>query len=943
MNDLKRIGWYLGLVECAITLTVLTCSVYGEQTQTINANLAGQIEEKDFAFTPLKKEDASGYAKLLLTDLPPRLQKEPFSIPDESDAADIFSHPLVSVNNIPFRIPNIKDVPETGLLIEEQKALEIALPNTARELFLLIWSTIPPYDTDGGPSKPPIAPINQSERFTAEIVYEDGTSEQVIPFDVVKKSYGLDNGLWLYVLHPGSGKVPQRLVFHDKVYKCSFAVVALTCNEEKPISPEPGPEETFAWYPAVEKKFPAVTRKVETSVKKNSARVSDGIIAADLGLTDGMQWNSLGSPVYGEVRLDKSSVFAVRHTDNTGAYHWIGSEKWKVVDRESSDEKVLVNLEYKEGAIDLKGSVKLASAGDGKIKVGLTLMNKGTQPFLGRVRFPILEGLRLGSLQDTWYFLPETGRAMINNTEVKIYPSHGAGHPLQVDSFFNPREWYTLTLLSNDLKGQFHWYDAGKSEEGGWYRLEYLEQLLKPGDTWKFPDCIIAISPGDWRESFRLYRDWVSTWYKPKPPAQDWYRESFVIGTWYVYCELDRLIAGAQKIRDLFGYCDAMVLVGWHAREHKDDPTHHPEYNVLTGGRGGDYLHRHEYSGEYDRDALFPVGGEENFRSIIKKAYQAGIPISPYTNGMLINEDAYHFGAKRSEWGLGFEYRPVDYGNMMGYISCLSIKEWKDYMVDCEKFLAQDLGAKIIYLDQFGGGSRICRREDHPHESPEPHFYGERELTRRIRAAIPNDVVICSEAQPEDTRLQFQNAYYQSGILSKFTGGIIVPMNMTRFAFPDTKCFNNIYNYVLKDNNWELLKFLLFSGDSFFMPRGYDPEAWFGKEATRDFRKLFRILHENADAFTSSDVNPLIPTLIPGTFVNRFRTDEKVVWTVFNANYRTVKGRLLEIAGKPGDRYVDLWNGAPITTTITGGTTSLVVEIGPREVACISEPDAFKF
>ena len=94
MNDLKRIGWNTGLVECAITLIVLTCSVYGEQTQIINANLAGQIEEKDFAFTPLKKEDASIYAKLLLTDLPPRLQKEPFSIPEGSDAADIFSHPF---------------------------------------------------------------------------------------------------------------------------------------------------------------------------------------------------------------------------------------------------------------------------------------------------------------------------------------------------------------------------------------------------------------------------------------------------------------------------------------------------------------------------------------------------------------------------------------------------------------------------------------------------------------------------------------------------------------------------------------------------------------------------------------------------------------------------------------------------------------------------------
>jgi hypothetical protein len=162
---------------------------------------------------------------------------------------------------------------------------------------------------------------------------------------------------------------------------------------------------------------------------------------------------------------------------------------------------------------------------------------------------------------------------------------------------------------------------------------------------------------------------------------------------------------------------------------------------------------------------------------------------------------------------------------------------------------------------------------------------------------------------------------------------------MTRFAFPDVKCFNNIYGYVLNDNNWERLKFVLFNGDSYFLPRGYDPETWFVpfKESTQVYRKMFRILHENADAFTSSDVQPFIPTLIPGTFVNRFRGDDTVVWTVFNASYRTVKGRLLEIAGKPGVRYIDLWNDTPVTTSTTGGATSLVVEIGPRDVACITK------
>ena len=100
---------------------------------------------------------------------------------------------------------------------------------------------------------------------------------------------------------------------------------------------------------------------------------------------------------------------------------------------------------------------------------------------------------------------------------------------------------------------------------------------------------------------------------------------------------------------------------------------------------------------------------------------------------------------------------------------------------------------------------------------------------------------------------------------------------------------------------------------------------------------MFRILHENEDAFTSSDVEPLIPTLIPGTFVNRSGREDKILWTVFNANDRTVKGKLIEIPVQPAGEYTDLWKGAPVTTSIHGSTTSLVVEIGPRDVACISE------
>ena len=222
--------------------------------------------------------------------------------------------------------------------------------------------------------------------------------------------------------------------------------------------------------------------------------------------------------------------------------------------------------------------------------------------------------------------------------------------------------------------------------------------------------------------------------------------------------------------------------------------------------------------------------------------------------------------------------------------------------------------------------------------STEPHFYGEREITRRIREAIPLDAAICSEAHPEDTRLQYQNSFYQGGVLTYLTRHIRVPMNMTRFAFPDVKCFNNIYGYQFSDKNWERLKFVLFNGDAYLLTRAYDPDGWYARdeESVAVMRKLFRILHEHADAFTSSDVEPLVPTMIPGFFVNRFGSGDRAVWTVFNANHRTTRGDLHMIAGRPGARYVDLWNGVPITTATDGDTTWPVVAIGPRDVACIT-------
>ena len=866
-----------------------------------------RVEDNAFVFAPAKKETLPGYDSFATASLPPRAQKEPFSIPEGSDGGDIFSHSLVSVRNIPFVIPNVDSVPETGFA--EAGPLEVVLSNATSEVFLLVWSKIPPVDGDLGPARLPIAPIDQSERFTIRLTYEDDTAEEMIPFDVGQKRYGLDNGIGLYVLHPDAGKVLRGLAFQDRTYKSSFALVALTCNRDKPISPEVALGGPDAWYPAV-KRSPSSSGKVEVSIADGRAVLSDGSVEVTLDIKDGLKWESLGIPAHEEAVLDGSGLFAVRPLDS-----WVGSNRWKVTDAKALQDGVSMVLEYKEKNVHLESGVKLTLAGNGKIRAGLTVTNRGTEPLVGRVRFPILEGVRLGSLEDTWYFIPRAGAAVIHRDEVNVYAPHGSQHPLQVESFFNPKEWFALTLLSTDVEGQFHWYDVGKDEKGGWYRVEYLEKSLPPGGAWRLPECTIAVTPGDWRESFRLYREWVASWYTPKPAATEWFRESFVQGFWYQYANRD-FATDAQQIRDVFGYCDGLNAYNWNSR-------HYPETGGFTFG-------------EYDRTVLWPgFGGEEGLKASVKEAAEGGVPVSFYTNAILIHDKALHNGVptKKDEWmGAG----PAVHDGLPSYRPCLVIEEWLDYMVACERWLTHEIGAKMVYLDEFGDSARLCYSKKHGHDAPEPIGYGERELTRRIRAAVPDDVVIRSEEQPEDIRFQWQDSYY-SGALGRSKPSRLVPVDMVRFAFPDIKAFNLIYGYSLKDGNWELLKFVLFNGSSYGMARSYDPKSYFEERSILVLRKLFRILHENADAFASRDVEPLIETEIPGVFVNRFRGEEKTVWTVYNANYRTAKGQLIQIAHEPGARYVDLWNDCPVEARVSGDVAYLVVEIGPRDVACISQ------
>ena len=174
---------------------------------------------------------------------------------------------------------------------------------------------------------------------------------------------------------------------------------------------------------------------------------------------------------------------------------------------------------------------------------------------------------------------------------------------------------------------------------------------------------------------------------------------------------------------------------------------------------------------------------------------------------------------------------------------------------------------------------------------------GEWLLTRQIREAIPEKIATYCEFVPADVATQYIDGAYAHVSLSNYRDGYadVSPhfVNLHRFALPDFKQFELIYYAGLRNGNWFLLKYPFFNGDGYYLTgaelTGYDDHS-------RAFlARVFKVQHEHADAFTSTDVEPLVPTALPGLYANRFSTERKSVWTLWNANYRTARGAVLTV------------------------------------------------
>lgn len=841
-------------------------------------------------------------------DLSKGLKSNPYLLPRMGIGA-WFDQSEISVEGIPFRVPvDPLAIPSTGTAEEDD--LAVPLKGTSNEVLLLLAAAFPysEYFGSNGQRMTPLKWLDEPERATVELVYADGDRDELLPLHAASRQYGFAHALALYAVHPNPKKQLVTLVLHDRLANGALGIAGITLNTGEPRVAEPNLPQL--WYPVVR---PAPQAPAQVVFSHEGPLTWRGINSTMLG---------------GRLALDGQPVFHLSVGDRN-----VDSSQFTITQAADNGSTKTLTGRFVDGNLALAAHLALRQVDQARASIALELKNEGNSSLTAALHFPTVSSIRLGAQADTWYLAGRRG-GVISNVDSQMRDEIGEAHPLALDGFFNPKLGAGVCFMprvapvdddSLVLAGLFRYYCVGKDASGGRYAIEYLPETVAAGRVWHCVPITVAVMPGDWRDQVRQYAAWVRRWYEPLAPRKQWYRRLWSFVSYGPYHpktapideRLDFLALARLRNAKVRGSADYIHLFGWAITDRF--------------GHWGAYDHYQD------------LGGVENFRKSVSRAQQAGQPIGLYLDGYLVakasdkpNRQQVEDWAIRRPDGQKLYHKEYDAHSMCPYLPA-----WREYLAGVFARVAGEVRPSGMYLDEYGRcfPSRTCYSQEHGHASPQGMSPGEWLLSRQVRRAVPAEIALYCEFVPADIATQFVDGAYGHVALDNYREGWsrLAPhfVNLHRFVVPDFKTFELIYYTPLRNGNWFLLKYPFFNGDGYYLTDA-KMEGW-DERSSAFMTRVFALQHQYAEAFTSSNVEPLVATEQPGLYANCFRAKKQVVWTFFNANYRTVRGALLTTPRVAGACYIDAWAEKPLATVVRGPAVTLMGVIGPRSLGCCTE------
>jgi len=618
---------------------------------------------------------------------------------------------------------------------------------------------------------------------------------------------------------------------------------------------------------------------------------------------------------------------------------------------------VVIRLAHREAALRAVLTAE-PDAKTGAFRLGLEIENAGREARELQTTFPALGPLLLGGgPDDLEYFYPwRTG--IQGRVNCKLTNEYGAGCWTQVVALWNAKTGNALYCYPEDSTGRvkgMHFTKLGakqplirhgepiypfvarppfKFREGAGFTYYYVPRSLAPGEKQSFPATKLAIHGGDWREALADYRQWSRGWYRPADtPA--WFLRAYTFVPRHPHRfwspEKKRYIYSENLGADGVGADGGEDIVQWGFWWDYDEKT--------AANPGKNVLENHNY-GDYDYNVS--RGGLKAFKEEIQKLQAKGIRFSVYTN-FRFAWTASRVGKKHGEeWAamyapgkFGYYTNPDDKWMMSMYEPGM----WADFYAETCARIVRDTGMDGIYLDELMfpfANYNPAHAKFHGGESPVPvKLLGENvtKLRRAVRQANPEATVMTEHAGSDwlsqsidgcwvqtfyPAAFPFAERYFDDNSLVYF-----------RFLFPG-----------LKLSEWggglDSPRRSLFNGIGIDSNSYSDEPEKFAEQ--RALIPVFRtVFHEVADAFATKEPEMLVPTRAARLLANRFASQGKTVYTLYNKTGSEFRGPAIEVDGDPGLHWVELVADRALAAKPgPDGKTVLELDLPDRTVAVVA-------
>ena len=603
-----------------------------------------------------------------------------------------------------------------------------------------------------------------------------------------------------------------------------------------------------------------------------------------------------------------------------------------------------------------------------ELRLGLEVVNAGEGTTRFHLAFPHLGGIELTPDAENDHYLFPWGGGVIADARASLRTSYGENTAWwQMIDLFAPSRGGGLYLRADDptglykcpalRKGEAVHTDFILEETGRGYlapdmlcptslepdpgiavTFDYLRRERPPGGSFAAPDACIGSHAGDWRNAMRAYVEWSHRTWPPRP------RPSKLTDRWHVVApgwgQSPLFRDGAYRADYLKPRHDVAEMMSWWTWSDAG-PWGTPmdqlkaELGEALYKRYNAYWVTEPATGKLmyplnrgDYDGYMPQwGGLAALQAHIRRVRQAGIlpmfytdPILACANTKLGSRYGPTYGVMNPLWKDTYNSgkTPAGYAGSYGsYNMCLDTEWYSNWVAEAMGRVCRETGIDGVRLDEYGHRGYVCHSDRHEHIFAEPgHNAWLQALARNCRQvhaamdAVRPELVLTTEFPGNDH------------MAAALEGAIVydvrrirplrpAPINLFRFFFPQCKAFE------------------------IDRPARREARAWMLWNAVGAFQALYNeaqhaLLKENTDAFEGQNAEPLVPTLIPRVYANRFEANGKRIFCLHNATGHTVEGPVLAVEAGPGHHILDLLKGTELTPAPDEGRPAIALRM-PRD------------